>query len=185
MPSSDQTPGPLRLTYSQLGERLGISADAARKRAERAGWDVVRDNKGRPFVLVGLTELDMLSSHVRTSSGRSLDGRGHPSDASGHHPDDVLRERGQQLELRLAAAETLVAELPQLRDKLTEAQEQVAEVRVRAATAEAQVTELRERMAREEARLQATIDHERAVAAELRQILARPWWRRWWPAGGS
>jgi hypothetical protein len=40
------------LTYAQAGERLGMSAEAIRSRARRAGWRTMPDNDGKALVLI-------------------------------------------------------------------------------------------------------------------------------------
>ena len=47
-----QGTGELRLTYAELGDRLGISADGARTRAKRAGWPIEQGNDGKARVRV-------------------------------------------------------------------------------------------------------------------------------------
>jgi hypothetical protein len=46
------TGGNLRLTYGQIGKRLGITADAARQLARRKGWSRTRPNRiGEPAIV--------------------------------------------------------------------------------------------------------------------------------------
>jgi hypothetical protein len=40
------------LTYAQAGERLGMSAEAIRSRARRAGWRTMPGNDGKALVLI-------------------------------------------------------------------------------------------------------------------------------------
>ena len=47
----------LLLSHVDLSRRLGVSPDGARSRARRAGWSVIRDNKGRCRVRVHAVEL--------------------------------------------------------------------------------------------------------------------------------
>ena len=47
----------LRLSYAELGARLGRSADAVRDLARRKGWQRVTGNDGRVVVLVDESEL--------------------------------------------------------------------------------------------------------------------------------
>lgn len=55
MAEQNRDDGPF--TYAELGERLGLSADGARTRAKRQGWQVVRGNDGRARVVVSPAEL--------------------------------------------------------------------------------------------------------------------------------
>jgi hypothetical protein len=54
---SSTADGPLQLTYRELGERLGLSADGARAMARRRGWPVVHDEVGRSLVEVAADAL--------------------------------------------------------------------------------------------------------------------------------
>ena len=38
------------LTYAEVGERLGISKEAARQRAKRGRWEKTRGNDGKPRI---------------------------------------------------------------------------------------------------------------------------------------
>ena len=66
-PAADDT---LRLTYRELAERLGVSADGARALARRQQWPVGRDESGRSLVLVAAAALtqqrERRSEHDRT-----------------------------------------------------------------------------------------------------------------------
>lgn len=53
-PAADDT---LLLTYRELAERLGVSADGARALARRQHWPVSRDEHGRSLVLVAAAAL--------------------------------------------------------------------------------------------------------------------------------
>ncbi len=69
--------GPMWLTYVELGDRLGITPDAARQKAIRGHWRKQRGNDGKARVLV---EAEVLQRAVQT----------HPN---GNHTDDHLDER--------------------------------------------------------------------------------------------
>jgi outer membrane receptor for ferrienterochelin and colicin len=52
---TDPLPAPLSgswLSYTEAGERLGMSAEAVRTKARRAGWRGMPGNDGRTLVLV-------------------------------------------------------------------------------------------------------------------------------------
>jgi hypothetical protein len=69
--------GPVWLTYVELGDRLGITPDAARQKAIRGHWRKQRGNDGKARVLV---EAEVFQRTVQT----------HPN---GNHTDDHLDER--------------------------------------------------------------------------------------------
>jgi hypothetical protein len=111
--------GPLRLTYNELADRLGVSPEAARIRARRRGWPVGIGNDGKAVVTVWPSDLDDVSS--RTTTVRP------PND----HPT-VSGQEGGQVSGQIVELSTLL-----------EAQERVIQAEGRAAAAEAIVTELR------------------------------------------
>jgi hypothetical protein len=54
------------LTYAQAGERLGLSPEAARHRARRAGWRTMPGNDGRTLILVP-NDVEPVRTPVRAS----------------------------------------------------------------------------------------------------------------------
>src|SRR3954451_7640630 len=79
--TSEQAPprpsGPVWLTYVELGDRLGITPDAARQKAIRGHWRKQRGNDGKARVLV---EAEVLQRTVQTR-------------LNDDHTDDHLDER--------------------------------------------------------------------------------------------
>jgi hypothetical protein len=75
--ASVRPPGPVWLTYVELGDRLGITPDAARQKAIRGHWRKQRGNDGKARVLV---EAEVFQRAVQT----------YPND---NHPDDHPNER--------------------------------------------------------------------------------------------
>jgi uncharacterized protein YhaN len=152
---------PLRLTYEQLGERLGIDPAAARMRAKRRRWPMERTNDGRAVVLVPPDELE------REPPPR-LDGL------------DRLTERVNELDERLAA------ELAALRVELAAAADHGDRLdaleRAVATLGEARHAQ-REliKQRREEVR---TLHRDLQAVAKQVDELRRPWWQRvlGWPA---
>jgi hypothetical protein len=51
-PGAPSLARPAWLTYAQAGERLGLTPEAVRHRARRAGWRTMPGNDGRTLVLV-------------------------------------------------------------------------------------------------------------------------------------
>jgi hypothetical protein len=63
----------LRLTHSQIGKRLGVSADAARQLARRKGWPRSRPNRiGEPAV-VSVAEAELASEQPRVDRQPPMD----------------------------------------------------------------------------------------------------------------
>src|SRR5277367_6054205 len=58
---------PTWLTYAQASERLGLSPEAVRHRARRAGWRTMPGNDGRTLVLVPDDEEIRPRAPARTS----------------------------------------------------------------------------------------------------------------------
>jgi hypothetical protein len=86
----------LRLSYAELGARLGRSTDAARVLARRKGWRRVTGNDGRVIVLVDEGELPPER----------------PAERSPEQPDTAaLRERIARLEGEASGHAARVADL--------------------------------------------------------------------------
>lgn len=94
---AEQNRGDGPFTYAELGERLGLSADGARTRTKRQGWQVVRGNDGRARVVVPPAELpEQIPVKPVRPAGQ------HPV-KSGHEP--VTPEQLSVLTARAQAAE--------------------------------------------------------------------------------
>lgn len=115
------------VTYRELGKRLGLSPEAARKRAKARGWRVVAGNDGRARVQV--SDADLVAEDGRSPAGD----RPEKSGASGGDVRGVeallaskdalaeeLRERVRLLESRLEAQDLTIADLRCERDRLLE-----------------------------------------------------------------
>jgi hypothetical protein len=146
----------LRLTYDELAERLGKSAEGARMLARRRHWRIERGNDGKARVVVDEADL------VARPTGRPP---GHlTSRPDADHPDgelvSELRKRIQTLEYE---REALIEAGDRLSDELLATAQ-------RAARAEGEVAALRDALGDLSRRLDKATD-------ELRE-LRRPWWRR-------
>jgi hypothetical protein len=142
----------LRLTYTELGERLGLSPEAARQRAKRrqreGRWSITIGNEdGKARVL--LEEADLADEVPVRAPKRTADDRGNVPPDNSELVVELRAERDKARE----EAETL-------RHELRKAGE-------RAAGAEGEARALREALADLSARL------DRAEA-----VLAQPWWKR-------
>jgi hypothetical protein len=186
-------PNVLRLTYRELGERLGMSADGARMLTKRRMWPVEVGNDRLARVAVSEGEIAAEAERLAERSDRTIpeqlpNDRGEEANVRPNVPalvellgelrDVLLRTRAERDQAR-AAAERWRTEAEQARLGLARAEEQVAAARaVAVADVEAakRVAEA-EIAARDEviAELRRQLEHERQQLAEAR----RPWWRRW------
>lgn len=83
-------------SYTQLGERLGCSAEAARALVKRLRLPRQKANDGKVLVSVDLSEINHKPMHARSPAGQ------HPITAA-------LKARIEVLEAELAKLETLAA----------------------------------------------------------------------------
>jgi hypothetical protein len=169
------TDGVLRLTYDQIGRRLGMTADAARQLARRKGWPRTRPNAiGEPVVVsVPTSELpsEQPAVHRRATDGEPSDDRraigGEPAVTDGPEPSSVNRRSDLHtqalvaLEAALTAANTRAEEALALADRLAA---QLADANGRA---DAEIATLRDMIS---GRLRDTVARAetRAVQAEQR-----------------
>jgi hypothetical protein len=143
------TDGVLRLTYDQIGGRLGMTADAARQLARRKGWPRTRPNHiGEPVVVsVPATELpdEQPPVHRRATDGELSDAQrttgGEPTVADTEPPSvnrwsDLHAQALSALGNALAAANTRAEVALALADRLGA---QLADAGKRADHAEARV----------------------------------------------
>ena len=156
------------LTYSDLGERLGISSEAARQKAIRARWPRRLALDGRAQVQVDLEAEGAASATRRRGEDAPSDARPEvitpPSNAS---MLDALERHIQTLK---AVAETADGAL------VRERQRADAE-RARADGLEKRLEEAQERMA-QRTDLERQLSVLRNQLAEMRDAQARSWWRR-------
>jgi trimeric autotransporter adhesin len=150
------TIGVLHLTYGQIGERLGMSADAARQLARRRAWSRTRPNAiGQPVVVaVPAFELtdehnrpptdDQPSANRRTTDSTPTEYGASPLENGGNSADDDRRSvlsvtvgalrsavdlLGQQLQAERRRVDTAQAQIGELHRDLAAAEAAAAEVR--------------------------------------------------------
>jgi hypothetical protein len=154
---AEQEPAELWLSYPELAERLGISADGARVRAKRAGGPVQTGNDGRAKVRVPVADLPE------------------------HGPNKPEQEPNSVADIRRLFAERTA----ELKAELHEARQQAEQWRT--ATEQARVDAERERGMREAevagergklTLVREQLEREIARADRLEAELRRPWWRR-------
>jgi hypothetical protein len=160
----------LRLTYSDLGSRLGLTPDGARFLARRRMWSIENGNSGKKLVV--LTEAELAAEAERLAGNPTMNGRSSPDDrrmiGASARGDSVLLD---DLRERLARVEGEAAQLRQ----------QVADLRLELATAEGKVDAARAVAVADVATARAEIDTQAQLIDELKAMLAdarRSWWRR-------
>jgi chromosome segregation ATPase len=182
-PSTWTRPDVPSLTYQELGDRLGVNAEAARAIARRRRWPITRGNDGKARISVD--EAELAAENVRAPPATSsLDG------LATIRPDDqadagLLRELRERLAAVEGERDRLVSELAEARERAirTEAEAQATRT-IAAVEVEAVRKATEDRVAARNAAievLQAARDDlatrlDRAEA-ELRDA-RRPWWRR-------
>jgi len=139
------------LTYRELAQALGISAEAARQKAIRARWQRQRGNDGKARMLV-----DLEAEKAAHTPRRRPD----------EHPDE--RRTFEALEAHITTLKEAVAKA----EALGEQHRQEAEMASK--RGDHLVTELVE-MSMRMAEQTAVADR---VRAEFDAYRARPWWRR-------
>ena len=162
------------LSYAELGERLGISAEAARCRASRLRLRRQMGNDGKARVAVDPDEL--ARNPPRPPDDRPVTDRAPAqlpaSDQAVTGP--VENEAGQ-------LAEALRDQVAFLKDQLVKAEAAAERERDRVSELVADLRKLAERMAEAE-KANAEVERARAEAeqakANLAAFRARPWWRR-------
>ena len=181
MPDSSGQPGAtgdVRLTYQELGERLRISAEAARILTRRRGWRRLAPNrKGAPAIVV-VPEDELGAEDWRPDQGS-------PPDEDRTRPDsraDIAEQRaveaGQRADAALAVADRALVQLGDAQAALTAERLRGDALRQQLVRADARSDELRTeaRTAREHAdELQAGQElmmqmHARALAEAAEQL---------------
>src|SRR6516165_5243953 len=144
------------LTYRQLAEKLGTSAEGARRRAQRGRWTRQRGNDGQARVLVP-EDIQIELNPVRAPSGRT-DGAGEKS-AQGAHLVAALE----------AHVETLKAELEHRAAEIDALKAQLAGAEARASDEAAKTTQTIAAVEAHNATLKADIEKLEALHAAERQ----------------
>ena len=160
------------LTYKELGERLGISADGARMKAKRHKWTATTDNEGCIRVCVPATLQANTRTNVphRTAPERSAEQANEIKAMQAH-----LETLKQQVSDHAVERERLLAQIERQRA------DYIADMELMSRGAERIRAELeREREhGRELAGKLDTAHREHVAALERRQAeMDRPWWRR-------
>ena len=122
MPDSSGQPGAtgdVRLTYQELGERLRISAEAARILTRRRGWRRLAPNrKGAPAIVV-VPEDELDAEDWRPDQGSPPDKSGHARTLRVDIAEQRAVEAGQRADAALAVADRALAQLADAQATLT------------------------------------------------------------------
>ena len=164
-------PAPLSgswLTYEAAGERLGLSAEAVRTKARRAGWRRMPGNEGRTLVLLpeGVDERPPGRTPVH---GARLEALG-----------DAVALLGEQLQAERARADNDRVEIAAGRARadadrveIVRLTGELAEKQAMAATAQAELAEQRARADKAEQRAEQAEEDRRQTEAERQAAEAR------------
>ena len=159
------------LTYQEAGDRLGVSAEAARAKAARKRWRRQIGNDG--LARVWLPGDLPVTTRARGSGDQPMTPRSPP----GRKPSDTLLIKSLETHV-----EALKAQLAGDRGELVGMREALAEARARADAADARSVELSSALAAEKARADRAIEAFASLADRLDALAAehtqRPWWRR-------
>jgi hypothetical protein len=158
------------LTYQEAGDRLGVSAEAARAKAARKRWRRQIGNDGLARVL--MPDDLPVTTRARGSDDRPMTPRSTP----GQRPVDAANIKALE-----ARVEALQAELAGARGELGGVREALGEARARADAADARAAEISADLVAERARTEKAIAAFADLAERLDQLAAeraRPWWRR-------
>jgi hypothetical protein len=142
------------LTYAELAERLGVTAEAARALAKRLRLQRQRGNDGKARVVVDLAEVQHKAMPARPPAG--------------DHPVAALKARIEALQAELAAMEEENATLRAVAD---ERREDFVRERDRA-------DKLMAELLRATSDLMSAKESAGRLDGELAALKARPWWRR-------
>jgi hypothetical protein len=148
------------MTYADLAERLGVTAEAARQRAVRGRWRRQTGNDGKTLVLV---EPEALTAKKRTPERR---------------PDEQQNEHAFERPDDARTVDALQAHITTLKDALAKAE-------TAAATRDDDLRRERERIDQLTGELLRLTGEAMAAAAarddlkaEVDSMRARPWWKR-------
>jgi hypothetical protein len=158
------------LTYQEAGDRLGVSAEAARAKAARKRWRRQIGNDGLARVLLP-GDLPV-TPRAHGPGDRPMTPRSPP----GQRPVDAANIKALE-----ARVEALQAELAGARGELGGVREALGEARARADAADTRAAEISADLAAEKARAGRAIEAFAALADRLDVLAAeraRPWWRR-------
>jgi hypothetical protein len=166
------------LTYSELGERLGVSAEAARQKAIRLRLRRQTANDGKAQVLVDVEDVRASSTPRKPKDQASDDCPTPDEQASDARTFEALEAHIATLKEIVAKAEGLA---DRERARADEERERADAERSRADSLQARIDALAEERvsdARRMAEVEQAVSDLRAKLAERAAFDARPWWKR-------
>jgi hypothetical protein len=177
------------LTYGELGERLCISAEAARQKAIRNCWPRHIANDGRAQVRVDVEETKAIMPARRSRDEKPADARSTHEPTPVEPPSDVrtfaaLEAHIETLKALATAGEVTLARERERADteraRAEHERVQAEAERERSERLARRLEEAQERMA-QRAELEQQLIALRAKLDEMQAARARPWWRRLTP----
>jgi len=173
------------LTYVEVGERLGVSAEAARQKAIRARWPRRTANDGRAQVRLDVDETKA-AMPARRSRDETADARPTVEPTPAEAPSDVRTFAALDAHIGTLKALAAAGEAALLREReRADAERARAEYeRAQADTARMRGEDLARRLQEAQERMEQRADLEKqltmlkAQIAEMQAAKARPWWRR-------
>lgn len=142
------------LTYAELAERLGVTAEAARALAKRLRLPRQRGNDGKARVMVDLAEVQHKAMPARSPAG--------------DHPVAALKARIEALQAELVEMEeenaTLRAVADERREDFVRERDRADKLMAELLKATSDLMSAKEAAAR--------------LDGELATLKVRPWWRR-------
>src|SRR4051812_22368301 len=162
------------LTYAEVGELLGISAEAARALARRQKWPRRTPNEHNALARV-LVPPDRPAARPRPPGIRGING-GHPGDDRGagdRHPAEHDRP-GESADILRSTVRALESAVETLREQLGIANRRIDEERGRAQEAEQRADRERERAAEAEKRAERASARVQELTTQVAERIAAP-----------
>jgi hypothetical protein len=157
----------VHLTYEELGERLGLSPQAARMRARRRKWAVTKGNDERARVAVDESEL---AGEAERIPERSRARSAYEPEQAAERWRTLAEERGTALAEGTAENRLLREQLERERARADQLAAEAGKLQARAGKAEGEAAVLRD----------ALFDLARRLDTATNELseLRKPWWRR-------
>jgi chromosome segregation ATPase len=170
------------LTYSDLGERLGISSEAARQKAIRHRWRRRTNNHGKAEVLVDLIEA---REHMERFPPRKPKAEQPDNDSPTPEEQQSDARTFEALEAHIATLKEIVAKAEGLADRerarADEERGRADAERSRADSLQARIDALTEERVSDAQRMsevEQAVSDLRSKLAERAAYDARPWWKK-------
>lgn len=170
-------------SYQELGERLGVSPEAARQKAIRGRWPRRTANDGKAQVRVDLADVKATMPVRKPKDEEPADDRSTDVEHPNEHPSDS--QTFAALEAHIATLKAMAEKAEQIasleRERANNEQARADRERDRADSERERMTAFVEQLqaanqeaARDRTRLEADLSDLRGVVSKLK----RPWWAR-------